>query len=512
MHKPTRPIRSILLIAFLAYMLAACRRAAPTSLIEALPTIPNPNRIETIACPFVTEAGGATVTCGKLAVPEDYKNPQGAQIHLLVAIAHSTGDNPAKDPVIVLYADPGMSYAEAARYTVYDPLWAEILKERDLVFYDMRGVGYSEPDTACPDVAPAQYGNLGGIMSRDERVKAYSEVMLACRDKLVQSGIRLENYTTAQHVADLNAVRTALEAQKVNLLALGYGSYLSMRLMQDYPDRIRSALLSSPYNAQILVYDTAARLQRVLTLVFESCKASESCNASYPSLEEDFYATVEKLNRAPAEISISGYILNSKEFPVIVTGDTFLDMAFDMASRPTIASLPGLVHNINIDRTYHLIPRIQDLLGYLGYQNPGMSQTVYCQAYLEEKAKPRPNGQAHKVLREWQVFGQQTDELICSSWFTSKTELSGNPGLSSSVPALVLSGDWNSYVPPDWVKENVKSFTGVKLVEFPNSGWLFWTGDCITQLATAFLNDPAAQLNTSCAKETPAVIFDLPMK
>ncbi len=154
MHKPTQPIRSILLIAFLAYMLAACSRAAPTSLIESLPTIPNPNKIETVPCPFITEPGGATVTCGRLAVPEDYKDPQGAQIHLLVAIAHSTGDNPAKDPVIVLYVDPGLPSAEAARYTVYDPLWVEILKERDLVFYDMRGVGYSEPDTACPDVAP----------------------------------------------------------------------------------------------------------------------------------------------------------------------------------------------------------------------------------------------------------------------------------------------------------------------------------------------------------------------
>ena len=218
-----------------------------------------------------------------------------------------------------------------------------------------------------------------------------------------------------------------------------------------------------------------------LTLVFESCKASEECNAAYPSLEADFYAAVEKLNRTPAEITLTGTYLNSQEFPVVVTGDTFLDLTFAMISRPAVSGLPSLVYYINLDRNYHLAQPMQEVQGYIGYGNPGMETSVYCQAYLEEQAKSRPKGQANQVLRDWQAFGQQIDELICSGWFTRKTELSENPGRPSSVPALVIYGEWNTYAPPDWVEDNLKSFTKAKLVKFPNTGWLFWSGNCMTQ-------------------------------
>jgi len=304
----------------------------------------------------------------------------------------------------------------------------------------------------------------------------------------------------------------ALKRDKVNLLAIGYGSYLSMRVMQDNPDRIRSALLSSPYNGQIIAYDSAAKLQSALTLVFESCKASEKCNAAYPSFEADFYAAVDKLDRTPAEITLTATYLNSQEFPVVVTGDTFLDLTFAMISRPLVAGLPNLVYNINLDRNYHLTQPMQEVQGYLGYGSPGMEMTVYCQAYLEGKAQSRPKGQANQVLRDWQAFGQQADELICPGWFTGKTELSENPGRPSSVPALVIYGEWNTYAPPDWVEDNLKSFTKAKLVKFPKTGWLFWSGDCMTRLATTFLDDPTTQLDTSCATATPAVNFTLPMK
>ncbi len=508
MHKPTQLIRSMLLIVSLALTLAACSRATPTSLIQPFPTIPNVNKIETIPCPFDTP-GEATVTCGKLAVPEDYMDPRGAQIHLMVATVHSTGASPATDPVIVMLTDPGGLILEFMRYVIYDPLLAEILKERDLVFYDMRGVGYSEPDTTCPDVAQAQYDDLGKKESRDSRAKASAEIMLDCHRKLVQAGVHLEFYTTAQNVADLNAVKDALGVDRVNLLGIGYGSYLSMRVMQDYPERIRSALLSSPYNDQIIGFDIAANLQRVLTLAFGRCKADERCNAAYPSLEEDFYAVIEKLNRTPAEITIT---VNNKTVPVAVTGDMFLDLTRSMASRSDIATLPKLVEDIKNDRAYNLMTPFQNYLGYNEYQSFGIVTTVYCQAFLESKGKQRPAGKAHQALRDWQGLGQQTDEQICSSWFTGKTEPSENPGRPSSIPALVLSGEWNSYVPPDWVKENVKSLGGVKLVEFANTGWVYWGGDCLTQLATAFLKDPATELDAGCAKETPAINFILPLK
>jgi pimeloyl-ACP methyl ester carboxylesterase len=513
MHKTSRSAGLVLLTVFQVFMLAACRRATPTSLILPFPTVSNPAKIEDLPCPFQTESTGPEVTCGKLAVPEDYMDPQGAQIHLFVATVHSTGDKPALEPVIVLYQDYDVPFVEnAARYAAYDPFLSEILKEHDLVLYEFRGVGLSEPDTACAEVAPAQFGVMGQNLDRAARSKAIAGIYQACRDKLVHSGIRLENYTTAQNVADLNSVTNALEGKKVNLLAIGYGAYLSLRVMQDNPDRIRSALLSSPYNLQIVASGAAAKLQNILTQVFASCKASKECNAAYPSLEDDFYAAVDKLNRNPAEIPLVGTSLNGQEFPVLVTGDMFLDLARFMLGIGETSSLPSLVYYINLDRTYHLSKPLQDFQGYLGLSNPGVGMSVYCQAYLGQQARPLAKGQANQALVDWQVLAQQTDELTCPGWFTGKVQPSENPGRPSSVPALVLYSEWNPYTPTAWVEDNFQSFTNVRLVKVPSTGWVYWTGTCIPQFAAAFLDDPNSQPDTSCAAATPEVQFILPIK
>src|SRR5512133_2302852 len=121
MHK-TFLLRPVLLIIFLA----SCSRATPipTPLIAPLPSIQAPEKIEAVPCPFdVPES--PVITCGKLAVPEDYRNPKGAKIHLMVATIHSTGTNPLKDPVIVQYSDPGSVLLAFMQYYSYSPELAE---------------------------------------------------------------------------------------------------------------------------------------------------------------------------------------------------------------------------------------------------------------------------------------------------------------------------------------------------------------------------------------------------
>jgi hypothetical protein len=283
-------------------------------------------------------------------------------------------------------------------------------------------------------------------------------------------------------------------------------------VMQDNPDRIRSALLSSPYNLQIVVSATAAKLQNVLTQAFDSCKASEECNAAYPSLEDDFYAAVDKLNRNPVEIPLVVGSLNGQEFSVHLTGDMFLDLARFMLGIGETSSLPSLVYYINHDRAYHLSKPLQDFQSFLGLSNPGVGMSVYCQAYLEQQTKPLPNGQANQALGDWQALAQQTDELICPDWFTRKLQPSENPDRPSSVPALMLYSEWNPYTTTAWVEANFQSFSNGRLVKVPITGWVYWTGTCIPQFAATFLDDPNNPPDTSCAAATPEVHFIFPVK
>ena len=61
------------------------------------------SNFETANCPFDMPDGeteGQSITCGYLTVPEDHNDPNSKPIQLAVAILHSTGANPAPDPIL----------------------------------------------------------------------------------------------------------------------------------------------------------------------------------------------------------------------------------------------------------------------------------------------------------------------------------------------------------------------------------------------------------------------------
>src|SRR5262245_54007259 len=87
----------LLCLLFLAAPVAARRQAT---------------NLETTSCPFDTPDGeteGQTMECDTLFVPEDYSQPDGAQIELQVAIIFSTSPEPEPDPVLYLSGGPGDS-------------------------------------------------------------------------------------------------------------------------------------------------------------------------------------------------------------------------------------------------------------------------------------------------------------------------------------------------------------------------------------------------------------------
>jgi hypothetical protein len=59
-----------------------------------------------------------------------------------------------------------------------------ILKERDLVTLDHRGVGLSEPSLDCPEYAEAVVETYGADVPAEEARERMFEALRACRERL----------------------------------------------------------------------------------------------------------------------------------------------------------------------------------------------------------------------------------------------------------------------------------------------------------------------------------------
>jgi pimeloyl-ACP methyl ester carboxylesterase len=492
-------------------LLTACSQSTPTALVRSSQPFPRVEALEEIPCPFDLPYEGWQVTCGKLEVPEDYTNPNGDKVTLTVARVHSSGENPQPDPVIVMGSDPGFPDLQFLRYFIEAPVYSNLLEERDLVFYERRGATSANPNLVCPDYAAANYEVAGKILSRSSRIQAFAQAIQECHQKLVEEGVPLQFYTTDENVADLHALQLALGEEQVNLMGLGYGADLALRLAQLYPERIRSVLASSPYNLTDMVQDQAQKLNRALELMFERCAKNEECSQAYPNLKNDFFSLVDQLNSNPVTIDVTK-MGSIETMPVVVNGDDFLSQARGMISYQNINGLPKLIEDVKAGRAYHLATQLEFPLQSVEFISIGAYQSVVCQAYVADQEFPQPPNQIPISLRQWQQYNLDYDQAVCDDWFAIPPAPLSGAGYTSNVPVLLLNGEFNAYVSPGEVENIAEALGSARFVEMKEWGWVDWSEPCAMQLGLAFLNDPSAGLDTSCVEEIPPVEFILPMK
>ena len=166
-------------------------------------------------CEF-TPPRGQTVECGYLTVPEDRDGSDGTTIRLQVAVFKSASENPAPDPIVFLEGGPGGSSLEFISLR-FNRRVAPFLEDRDIVIFDQRGVGISEPALDCPEIVEMVYSSLAEDLSTEAWASRSTEAARRCRDNLEGQGVSLDAYTSASNAADLNDLRQALGYREWNL-------------------------------------------------------------------------------------------------------------------------------------------------------------------------------------------------------------------------------------------------------------------------------------------------------
>ncbi|MEI2713568.1 MAG: alpha/beta fold hydrolase [Nocardioides sp.] len=176
--------------------------------------------------------------CASLEVPLDYADPTGAQISLALSMLPHKGEKSRG----VLLSNPGGPGMPGRALPVTLGESAKVLRSYDIIGIDTRGIGGSTPAIDCgkPDGgAPTKPPTEDAAFAQWE--KAAADYARRCADG--PSKALLPHVSTANLAEDMDSVRKALGADKINYWGMSFGTHLGQTYATLHPDRVEKMLL-----------------------------------------------------------------------------------------------------------------------------------------------------------------------------------------------------------------------------------------------------------------------------
>jgi pimeloyl-ACP methyl ester carboxylesterase len=501
--------KPVWLIVILALLLSACNTApAPTPAATATPQSIGVPRFEKTDCWFKKPLG-RDVECGWLIVPEDHTKPDDKTIKLAVARFKSDADKPEPDPIVYLEGGPGGSPLRNAGLQ-FDVVFGPLATNRDVILFDQRGTGYSVPALDCPEIAQEKIDTLNQSFDRNVALEAPSAAK--CRDRLAQEGVNLAAFNSAQSAADVAALRQALGYDQINLYGISYGTRLALTTMRDFPQGIRSVVIDGIVPLQADMYaQTPRNGAQALEAVFKACEANVSCNQTYPNLSQAFSELKAKLDKDPVKLEVTLHSGEKKD--VLLDGNRLVYALFmGLYQTSLVPSFPRLIYDVrdgSYDMLAGLISQIQGVYADISW---GMNYSVECQEAAPFASLDALNTSISQNP-EYAALADKGTLQTCQLWKVPVSPAKENEAVTSDIPTLVLSGEFDPITPPVYGKQAAETLSKSFFFQLPKAGHgASATEDCPRNMAIAFFNNPAQKPDDACLSEMAKTSFVVPMK
>ncbi len=482
----------VFLIVCAVAVLCAC---SPTPLIsaEAAAQVEKVGQFRTVPCRFPLP-DQQPVECGDFSVPEDYSDPDARQIRLHVAVIRSSSETPSPDPLFILYGGPGANALDRIDNTIQH--FSTVLAERDLVLFDHRGVGYSQPSLNCPELDDFDLIVIDEQLNREQLLTRQLATYADCRDRLEASGTILPAYSAAAMAADVAGLRRALGVDQWHLYGVSYGARLALMIMRDYPDGLRTLVLDSAYPVNIdLAAETAVMHTHALNTLFAAA------SAKHPQFEEAFFTQVDQLDASPAPVPVPDPRGRDWFFIKPFAGSDLLQLTINLVRWPqALPHIPGLVADIGAGQYRDLSQFLQPSVGDQLFSE-GLNLSVNCQEI--DPAAPFPKKQGVSSI-DPRVYDLAVDEVqqktaLCELWLGEDWHIMQQSPVISDIPTLLLRGEYEAVIPPEWSEQAAAGLSNSIALTFPGSGHGVMTSSaCAQEIVAAFLHNPAEIPAANC--------------
>ena len=387
-------------------------------------------------------ANATGFTCSTLAVPLDHSGKTPGTLRLRVSAADKAG----APVLVVLTGGPGQggaSFVPRVRARM-----RAVTRRYRLVMFDQRGTGAGA--LRCPALQKA--------MGTSDLTPPPPAAVDACATTI---GPDRRFYSTADTVADLDALRAALGAQRLTLNGTSYGTFVAERYAIAHPDRVDKLVLDSVVPAASLdglEVDGMTESARVLRAV---CRA-QHCPGDPAA---DLAAVVRSHHDGPELYdTLVALSVGAPSFPGVLS-------ALRAARRGDIKRLDRIVRGVRraqrapagvLSQGLHASTICADLVPPWGSSAAPLAGREQKLQEAAARSNPAPFDRAT-------VIGNGLAQT-CLRWPPTPAPAQPRSGDLPPVPTLLLAGGRDLSTPLPWAREQAAHTPNGKLVVVAGSG------------------------------------------
>jgi pimeloyl-ACP methyl ester carboxylesterase len=405
--------------------------------------------------------------CGHLAVQLDPGEAGEGMITLAIR-RHRAPLGEAHSAVIALAGGPGQAALPLAEQLV--ELLGPVAATRDVIVFDQRGTGLSHALGCHAFERPDLFSSVGAVVA-------------ACAGQL---GPSRAFFTTADSVADIEAIRAAGGYEKLLLYGTSYGTKLAEQYAQQHPERVEGLVLDSvvtPNGPDTLARSSFAAVARILR---QLC-ASRACAHVTSNAPADLARVIARSRRAPlrgraldGEGRAHSVPINADDlFGLLLAGDFVPELRGEFVTD---------VHAAAAHDTAPLARLLASASTTESEEHEDFDQPLYYATTCEEQTFPwRRSSRAHERLAEatavvdglpastFAPFGAATaidvsDLRACAGWPFAAPFPPTDDAPLPAVPTLILSGAADLRTPTADARALAAQIPGAHLLVVPYTG------------------------------------------
>jgi pimeloyl-ACP methyl ester carboxylesterase len=436
----------------------------------------------------------AGLECATLDVPVDPAEPDGDTTSIALARVPSTGTDEERIGSLVLNpGGPGGSGIEFLA-SVAPAFPAELTDRFDLVSFDPRGVGASDPVRCLDDEEKDE--ELDVDLTPDDPTEQAEADRLAerVRTECERRNPELSAHmSTADVAADVDRIREAVGDEQLTYLGFSYGSSIGAVYATLYPERVRAVVLdgSTDPNASTeeQALTQATGFERALDRFVSACDTSTSCPLA-PDARRRIDEARASLEADPVEVR-SGSVTRTLGPDLFDFG--LATALYDTSLWQSTAAAVAEVRTGGAEKLLALVDRQVGRNEDGTYDNSSDAQImVNCSDEVDRLDAQAAEAAESRIVAAAPRFGPLLGTGLddCSTWPEPTNPI---PRISApdSPTVLVVGTVGDPATPYEWSQRMVEALGSAELLTYEGDGHTAFltAGPCITDAVVAYLVD-----------------------
>ena len=465
------------------------------SLAQCTPTTSSESLLFQRLSPHLPADFHHTILVGTYKVFENPTKGEGRTIPLHVEVIPALQRENIQPPLFLIDGGPGIGVSNWTYfYSEQDSLYH---LNRDLVFVDARGTGQSQALHCLEMQTTTRVEELFSSI--------YTQENIADCLTTYQDTIDFSQYNTANIVHDLEAVRSWLGYEKINLLGSSYGGKVALHYLQHYPESLERVVLHAPTDPRVNHhYQRGFTAHKALQNLFADCIADSLCNATYPNLGEEFRTLQERFATGPLVVPFGNIGGDSTQIGWEAIATKIHELLY---ADYDYIRIPKLIHEAYLGNYF---PLLQEFHFEPGKPNVFFAKGTYLSIICAEEIElPVTTLDTQTAFLDGQYYPRR--KSACKMWPVRSIDVSKEAIQKTTIPVLLFSGRMDPVCPPEMGSKICADLGNCQQITIPFMGHTL--GDlsdlaCYDQYLIAFLEGREQSLDQTCFQRMYPLPFE----